>query len=230
MLEVLGTGRAPATSAVDRGEAGDVRVLLIVARHESQLFLRTCIRFFGQRGIEVLLDRRRGQRRQTTARCQHDRRRADRRHSVAHWEDLHHHPVTIVPVLPAGRDVIRLPHPTSSGEDIMETIEDFTHTKARLDEWTREGQQLIGHVIPSLIDDCHSHHQLVLRLRQEIKDKDAEIATLRSEIDELKRERTELAEATSTYLNEINRITTEVARRLRGPDERVRAKSSLRAV
>jgi len=112
----------------------------------------------------------------------------------------------------------------------METIEDFTHTKSRLDEWTREGQQLIGHVIPSLLDDCHSHRQQVLRLRQEIKDKDVEIAALRSEIDELKRERTEMAEATSTYLNEINRITTEVARRLRGTEERVRAKASLRAV
>ena len=226
MVEVLGTGRAP----VDRGEADDVRLLLIVARHEAHLFLRTCIRFFGLRGIAVMLDRRRGQRRQTTACCQHDRRRADRRHSTGHWEDLHHHPVVIVPVIRAGRDVTGSPHPTSSGEDIMETIEDFTHTKSRLDEWTREGQQLIGHVVPSLLDDCHSHRQQVQRLRQEIKDKDVEIAALRSEIDELKRERTEMAEATSTYLNEINRITTEVARRLRGTDERVRAKSSLRAV
>ena len=112
----------------------------------------------------------------------------------------------------------------------METIDDFTHTKSRLDQWTREGQQLIGHVIPSLIDEWESHRQQVQRLRQEVDDKDAEIAALRAEIDELKHERTEIAEATSSYLHEINRVTTEVGRRLKGTDDRVRVKSTLRAV
>ena len=87
-----------------------------------------------------------------------------------------------------------------------------------------------GHVIPSLIDQWESHRQQVQRLRQEVDDKDAEIAALRAEIDELRRERTEIAEATSSYLHEINRVTTEVARRLKGTDDRVRVKSTLRAV
>jgi len=136
----------------------------------------------------------------------------------------------IVPAMPAGRGVTTPQCPTSSGEEIMETIDDFTQTKTRLDEWTREGQQLVGHVIPSLVEEWNSHRQQVQRLRQEVKDKEGEIAALRGEIDELKRERTEIAEATSSYLSEINRITTEVARRLRGTDERVRTKSTLRAV
>jgi len=230
MLEVLGTGRGLAVPRTHRDGDGDVRLLLIVARHESQLFLRTCIRFFGHRAVEVLLDRRRGERRQTTERRQHDRRRADRRHSADHWEDLRRHPVMVVPAMPAGRGVTTPQYPTSSGEEIMETIDDFTQTKTRLDEWTREGQQLVGHVIPSLVEEWNSHRQQVQRLRQEVKDKEGEIAALRGEIDELKRERTEIAEATSSYLSEINRITTEVARRLRGTDERVRTKSTLRAV
>src|ERR1043166_1137965 len=83
---------------------------------------------------------------------------------------------------------------TGSGEDIMETIDDFPHTKSRLDQWTREGQQLIGHVIPSLIDEWESHRQQVQRLRQEVDDKDAEIAARRVEIDELKRQRTAISE------------------------------------
>src|SRR5438128_10178982 len=112
----------------------------------------------------------------------------------------------------------------------METIDDFTHTKSRLDQWTREGQQLIGHVIPSLIDQWESHRQQVQRLRQEVDDKDAEIAALRAEIDELRRERTEVAEATSSYLHEINRVTTEAARRLQGNDHRCGGQLTLRAV
>lgn len=118
---------------------------------------------------------------------------------------------------------------TSKGE-IMDTIEDFGHTKARLDQWTREGQQLIGQVVPSLIEEWSGHRQQVQRLRQELKERESEVAALRGEVEELKRERNEIADATSSYLNEINRITTEVARRLKGSDERGRTRSSLRAV
>jgi chromosome segregation ATPase len=135
----------------------------------------------------------------------------------------------IVPVTTASRGITIPQHPTISKGETMETIDDFAETKVRLDQWTREGQQLIGHVIPSLIEEWNSHREQVQRLRQEIKDKDGEIAALRSEVEELKREGNELAEATSSYLNEINRITAEVARRLRGSDDRVR-RSNLRAV
>ena len=230
MLEVLGTGRARASGSTNGHGDGGVRFLVIVARHESQLFLRACIRFFDNPAVEVLLDRRRDGRRQHTQPFEPDRRRADRRHSADYWEDLRHHPVTIVPVTTAGRDVPMPQHLTTSEGETMETIDDFTHTKTRLDQWTREGEQLIGHVIPSLIEEWNSHRQQVQRLRQEVKEKESEIAALRGEIEELKRERTEMAEATSSYLSEINRITTEVARRLKGTDDRVRSKSNLRAV
>ncbi len=229
MLEVLGTGRARTASPASHDGDGAVRFLVIVARSESQLFLRTCIRFFGNLAVEVLLDRRRRARRQTTQPFAPDRRRGDRRHSADYWEDLRHHPVMIVPAMPAGRDVTIPQYPTTSKGEIMDTIDDFADTKARLDQWTREGQQLIGQVIPSLIDEWSSDRQQVQRLRQELKDRESEIAALRGEVEELKRERNEMVDATSSYLSEINRITTEVARRLKGTDDRVR-KASLRAV
>src|SRR5262249_44716851 len=112
----------------------------------------------------------------------------------------------------------------------METIDDFAVTRARLDEWTREGEQLIGQVIPSLIEEWATQRRRVERLQEESEDQTTEIAALRGAIEQLKRERAEMEEATSAYLSEINRITLEIGRRLKAGDERPRGRVGLQAV
>jgi chromosome segregation ATPase len=112
----------------------------------------------------------------------------------------------------------------------MDSIDQFVQTRARIDEWAREGEQLLGQVIPSFIEDWASQHRHVERLRQESEDQAAEIAALRGEIEQLKRERADMEEATAAYLSEINRITVEIGRRLKAGDDRVRGRVGLRAV
>ena len=90
-----GSRSSPALSSVARCRMPRIRHLWIVARHETDLFVYLSQRFADRPHVELIRDRRHGERRQRAASPTIERRQADRRqHSVE--ADLARLGVTIV--------------------------------------------------------------------------------------------------------------------------------------
>ena len=90
-----GSRSSPARSSVARRRMPPIRHLWIVARPETDLFVYLSQRFAGRPHVELILDRRHGERRQRAASPTIERRQADRRqHPVE--ADLARLGVTIV--------------------------------------------------------------------------------------------------------------------------------------
>jgi hypothetical protein len=75
-----------------------MRFLCIVARDQPDLFDHLRERFAGDRGVEVTLDRRRGERRQGVPQAEQERRRAHRRWHPDNHETLSSVGVFLVPL------------------------------------------------------------------------------------------------------------------------------------
>ena len=73
-----------------------VRYLLIVAANQPDLWRYLTDNFTGDAKVEVILDRRRGERRQRIERHEPERRRA-RRRQPSLQRDLGYRPVVIIP-------------------------------------------------------------------------------------------------------------------------------------
>ena len=73
-----------------------VRYLLIVARNQPDLWHYLKRNFAGDEKVEVILDRRRGERRQRIQPHEPERRRADRRHQPSLAHDLSYRFLAIV--------------------------------------------------------------------------------------------------------------------------------------
>lgn len=73
------------------------RYLFIVARNRPDILKRVQERLQGDPRVEVLADRRFGERRKSTVPPASDRRRADRRRPTKFWDDLTVHPTLVAP-------------------------------------------------------------------------------------------------------------------------------------
>jgi hypothetical protein len=72
------------------------RYLFIVARNRTDILDRVRERLRGDARIEVLTDRRYGERRRSTLPREPDRRRGERRRPSKHWDDLSLFPTLVV--------------------------------------------------------------------------------------------------------------------------------------
>jgi hypothetical protein len=70
--------------------------VFIVARNRPDILARVQERLRGDVRIEVITDRRYGERRTSVVPCASDRRRADRRRPTRHWDDLSVYPTLVV--------------------------------------------------------------------------------------------------------------------------------------
>jgi hypothetical protein len=73
-----------------------VRYLFIVARNRPDILEQVKQRLRGDARIEVIVDRRHGERRQSGSSREPDRRRLDRRRPVKYWDDLSLFPTLVV--------------------------------------------------------------------------------------------------------------------------------------
>ena len=72
------------------------RYLFIVARNRPEILARVTERLRGDVRVEVIVDRRCGQRRQSAVPREPDRRGGDRRRPTNHWDDLLVFPTRVV--------------------------------------------------------------------------------------------------------------------------------------
>lgn len=111
---------APALHAA--GPAGP-KFLVIVRATEPAVFARLSAAFAGDERVQVLLDRRRGERRRGPAPHPTDRRRTERRHAPDFWQNLQHHAAVLVPVS-APSAAVREPAGTPQRfEDFVQRVE-----------------------------------------------------------------------------------------------------------
>jgi hypothetical protein len=84
------------SSVIARPNEIEGRCLIIVARHETDLWHYMKRHYAQFRDMQVLLDRRREERRQRVQTYPSDRRGPDRRHPASIDEDLRRHPFVII--------------------------------------------------------------------------------------------------------------------------------------
>jgi hypothetical protein len=224
-LEVLARTRTSSGAATSPPRDAHVRFLVIVARRDSDLFHRVSEQFLDDPRVRVLLDRRHRERRQGGQPSGRERRRADRRRSADYWEDTRYHPVVIVPVqktTDASR-VLQTPRRQSVPEVTPMDFDALMQARRQLDQWTRDGQDILSTVIPSLFQECEGLRRRAesaeahsARLGLEIEDLQSEITRLRAEIDRQKLEASAAVDTVDKGLSEIGRITTEVLLKLKG--------------
>lgn len=82
-----------------------MRDMVIVARDQPDLWQYLLQEFAEDEEVQVLLDRRQGERRQQVQRCESERRGANRRRGVTTDTDLQYHPFILV--LPGQRALQR---------------------------------------------------------------------------------------------------------------------------
>ena len=105
----------------DAAEASP-RYLFIVARDRPDIFARVTERLQGDPRIEVIVDRRYGERRQSAVSPAVERRHGDRRHPMKFWDDLTVHPTLVVPR--------RAPSATELHRDAATAARDAQHVRA----------------------------------------------------------------------------------------------------
>lgn len=96
--------------------------------------------------------------------------------------------------------------------------------RQRIDRWIEESQNLLGRLLPTLLDDrerlrskVEAAEQECERLRGELGERQREIAELRSEIENFRSERAAVAEAFSSlvdHLGQMQKPLHEMVRRL----------------
>lgn len=198
-------------------EPDPVRFLVIVARREPDLWPRVGQQFRGDPRVRVMLDRRQRERRQRRLTTDSERRRSDRRRLPDYWEDIRYHPVVIVQVRKTTEArQAAVPEVTTMDFDAL------MQARRRIDQWARDGQDIVSNVIPSLFQECEGLRRRAesaeahsARLSLEIEDLQTEIGRLRTEIDRLKGEAAATADAIDKGITDIGRITSEVLVKLR---------------
>lgn len=98
----------------------------------------------------------------------------------------------------------------------METTDGPTPGWREIEQWLREGQYIVGRLIPSLLQECETlrtrakvaeeHSQ---RLSAEFAEVKGEVLKLQGEIDHVKLMRAKMVEAIETCITEIGRLTSE---------------------
>jgi hypothetical protein len=193
-----------------------VRFLVIVARSGAELYAQLTQNFLDDSRVQVLLDRRRGERRRAPASRQPDRRRNERRRVPDYWEDTRHHPVVIVPTW---KKPVSFPAPTTASEEdtTMEATHNTVRTPPNLEAWIRDSQHMMAQVIPSLLEEgqelrrrAESAEAAAAHRQREVEDLQGEVTRLGNEIDRLSKERAAVIATVERGMTSIARLAGEV--------------------
>ncbi|MGH7323571.1 MAG: hypothetical protein ACREJ9_02860 [Candidatus Rokuibacteriota bacterium] len=201
------------------GREPRVRFLVVVARHAADLLTQVSEQFLDDPRVQVLLDRRRGDRRKARALHQPDRRQRDRRRAVDYWEDTRHHSVVIVPTWKMSEAKCSTPpsQPPIDEVSAMESTDTVTQAWRNVEAWVRDSQQMLTRVIPGMVQECDELRRRagaaddhVARLQRELEDLQREVARLGTETDRLVADRSALSDTVQRSVNEIARLAGEV--------------------
>jgi hypothetical protein len=158
--------RHAASESVDHADPGSetpgvrpVRFLYVVARTRLDLFLTIRRQFRDEGSVHVMLDRREQERRSKASPVEFpDRRRqVDRRRPRDYWEDTAQHPAVLIPLSGLARERSDRDRPRSAEvperdkEQTMERV--LLADEARVSAWVQEGQQVLQHVLPSILGE-----------------------------------------------------------------------------
>jgi len=198
------------------GTAGrdDRRFLVVVERKSEALFVRLSELLLDDPRIQVMLDRRQRERRARDVRPVMDRRRDSRRALPDYWADLRHHPVVV-------RPTTLMPDPVPSADKeshVMASAEPVTQPRQRLDEWMRQGSQLISRVLDEnelLQQRVRAAEAHAEKVTETVQDLEREVNRLRAEIEEFKAQRGQVVDAVQSWVGEMGRLTTELLAKTR---------------
>jgi hypothetical protein len=193
-----------------------VRYMVVVARDRTDRLQFWASQFAGESNVEVVLDRRRGERRAARADGAEAERRRRERRGVPRWdEDLRFHPVVLIqrPAEPAdgrrserGVPARRQPReafaPGAREAVAPERCEICASGDPRLERWLADGRAVLDEVLPNVLGE----HALlraagrlldreVARLRGQRQTLRVEVAALRAERERLLASRAGLASA-----------------------------------
>ncbi|HEY3065625.1 MAG TPA: hypothetical protein VGL09_07520 [Methylomirabilota bacterium] len=202
---------------MERAEAGAASAfLIVVARNEGTLFHRLSEWFLDDPRVRVIMDRRRGERRQRAEPPSRERRQRERREIPPDVGDVRDHPAVLLSVLVRDSrpfEVLARAHPEPL---------DPTALRERLDRWMRESRDLADHVLPALYRRTD-----IVRDRADVAERDGkklaahaaeletELTRLRAEIHQLKRERDLFVENIERAVAEVARMTSRFTARTR---------------
>jgi hypothetical protein len=193
-----------------------VRFLFVVARTRLDLFLTIRRRFLDDPAVYVLLDRRTQRRRSKEGPVRlHDRRRQlDRRRPRDYWEDPAHHPAVLIPLSRPRPDSSDADSRPSAGTNDKEpTMESPPVDDARVLAWVREGQHVLQHVLPLVVDgravlkgQLEEATRRCQDLQQENDALRAELARLTLAHRQLERGRSEIVDGVDQLLAQMNQV------------------------
>lgn len=202
---------APQPASPGNGDRDARRYLAIVARDRPDLVSRVSRLFLMDEKVDVILDRREGERRQHIRAHVAERRAAERRRAPRPEADLALHPVVIasrhhdLPAdLPAGSSQAG----ALEGEARMRMRKMAAmDTRQRVVQWVEESRDLVS-LLPGLLDHLTTVEQECERLRQEL-------SALQREKETLLTERAEVSEALNRVMLAMTQPINEIAQRLR---------------
>lgn len=184
-----------------------VRYVVIIARNRQELYAYLSRRFLTPDGVQVLLDRRRKDRRHCQVLHEPERRRIDRRSQSGKDYHLPYYGLLVTrqspeagwPQFPSGSTVsekVEIDHLP------MVAMNQAIPDRERIAEWVKEGQRLIHRVFMILQEHQHfaSRTEAIERRCNGLED---EVRTLRAENEYLRRERRQI-------LDTLNVITKQL--------------------
>lgn len=236
-LQMLRGTRTPGgVRSLSDDESG--QFVVIVARHDADLFARVSEQLLDDPRVSVILDRRHGERRQESKRYWRERRANARRQPPDYWDDTRYHPVIVVatrkssePERPPGLaedDSIRIADvAVEIGRHLLEggTVETdpISDARRRIDEWAHEGLDILNKVLPQLLAESEGFRQRAelaegqsARLAREVEDLHGEMTKLQAENERLRREGADTADALERTFTDINRLASDMLAKVKG--------------
>jgi hypothetical protein len=195
-----------------------VRFIVVVRRSAPDLFGRLGEQFLADPRVRVVLDRRRGERRQRPQAIPDDRRQDSRRQTPDYWQDIRYHPVVIAPAHRSlDASATSTPSVTTTEASAMEVPSSLAENRHRIADWLRESDVIITRAIPSLFQECdaqrHRAEAAEERARQLaalVEELQGQVTTLQGEVDVLTRLRVEATERVEEWVTDVARLTNDV--------------------
>ncbi len=223
-LQMLRGTRTTSLAGRNRGvdEAG--RFLVVVSRHEGDLFSRISEQLLDDPRVRVILDRRHLERRQDSRMYWRERRLIQRRQQPDYWEDMRYHPVIVVSTRKSSEsresefasEPELAPEPSIPEVETMEP-DSLTDVRRRIEDWTRDGQDILNKVLPQIFeqhDDSRQRAEMAegrsAQLAAEVERLHGEMARLQDEVERLRRDGAEMAETVQRALTDIGRLATDM--------------------
>jgi hypothetical protein len=224
LREMITSLPGPVSSASEPTRAATSRYLVVVARNEPALYEHLRNRHGGDPRIRVVLDRRGANEVEATNGAPPVERRRRRSWLTTGAS----HELVAVAREDTAESLNPNPQPSVRNEEAprqmseIETLED----PQRVTRWLTESQDLLGRVIPALLEErdrlrhtLEAREHECERLRGELGELRRNFAVLQSDLDTLRGERVAVSEAFGgvvDLLGQLQQPLAEIARRLQG--------------